>query len=289
MDQHELGAFLRSRRERLRPADVGLVPGARRRTPGLRRDEVAVLASMSTDYYERLEQGRGPHPSPSMLGAIARALRLDLDERDHLYRLAGQAPPSPHVALGYADAGLMLVLDAIAPTVPAMVVDDLNTAVAQNSLNVALLGPLADQPGRHASFLWHWFTDPAYRELYAENDREGLGREYVADLRAAYVRRGMDDAVRALVTALSEASSDFRAIWARQEVARKRTTAKVLQHPRVGRLDLICDVVVSPPSGQALVLFRGRPGTDAAERLAMLGVLGTESFTAPKPVTSDLS
>ena len=192
MSQHELGAFLRARRERLRPADVGLVPGARRRTPGLRRDEVAVLASMSTDYYERLEQGRGPHPSPSMLGAIARALRLDLDERDHLYRLAGQAPPSPHVALGYADPGLMLVLDAIAPAVPAMVVDDLNTAVAQNPLNVALLGPLADESGSRSSFLWHWFTDPAYAVLYAENDRERLGREYVADLRAAYVRRGME-------------------------------------------------------------------------------------------------
>ena len=289
MSRHELGAFLRSRREGLRPADVGLVPGARRRTPGLRRDEVAVLASMSTDYYERLEQGRGPHPSPSMLGAIARALRLDLDERDHLYRLAGQAPPSPHVALGYADPGLMLVLDAIAPTVPAMVVDDLNTAVAQNPLNVALLGPLADQSGSRSSFLWHWFTDPAYAVLYAENDRERLGREYVADLRAAYVRRGMDDVARALVKALSEVSSEFRDLWARQEVALKRTTAKVLQHPRVGRLDLICDVVVSPPSGQCLVIFRGRPGTDAADRLAMLGVLGTEAFTSAQPVTSDVS
>lgn len=278
MDQRDLGAFLRFRRERLRPADVGLVPGARRRTPGLRRDEVAVLASMSTDYYERLEQGRGPHPSPTMLGAIARALRLDLDERDHLYRLAGQAPPSPHVALGYADPGLMTVLDAIAPTVPAMVADDLSTVVAQNPLNVALLGPLADQDGFRSSFTWHWFTDPAYRALYAENDRERLGREYVADLRATSARRGMDEASRALIEGLTEASAEFRAIWARHEVAPKRTIHKVLQHDRVGRLDVVCDTVVSPPSGQRLVLFRPRPGTDAAERLAMLGVLGTEEF-----------
>jgi transcriptional regulator with XRE-family HTH domain len=283
MDQRELGGFLRSRRERLRPADVGLLPGPRRRTPGLRRDEVAVLASMSTDYYERLEQGRGPHPSPSMLGAIARALRLDLDERDHLYVLAGQTPPSPHVALGYADPGLMTVLDAIAPTVPALVTDDLHTVVAQNPLNVALLGPLAGQEGVRSSFLWHWFTDPAYAALYAENDRDQLGREYVADLRATAARRGMDDTVRALISALTGASAEFRAIWARQEVAVRRTTHKVLQHDRVGRLDLICDVVVSPPSGQRLVLFRGRPGTDAAERLAMLEVLGTEEFDGEAP------
>jgi transcriptional regulator with XRE-family HTH domain len=94
MDPHELGVFLRHRRERLRPADVGLVPGPRRRVPGLRRDEVAVLADMSTDYYERIEQGRGPRPSPPMLGAICRALRLSLDERDHVHLLAGHAPPT---------------------------------------------------------------------------------------------------------------------------------------------------------------------------------------------------
>ncbi|MGI3783735.1 MAG: helix-turn-helix domain-containing protein, partial [Janthinobacterium lividum] len=94
MDRPALGDFLRSRRERLRPEDVGLVPGPRRRTPGLRRDEVALLAAMSTDYYERIEQARGPQPSPAMLGAIARALRLTRDERDHVYVLAGHLPPA---------------------------------------------------------------------------------------------------------------------------------------------------------------------------------------------------
>lgn len=126
MDPHELGAFLRHRRERLQPADVGLVAGSRRRVSGLRRDEIAVLADMSTDYYERIEQGRGPRPSPAMLGAICRALRLALDERDHVYLLAGQAPPGPHHALGYADPGLMCVLDAVAPSVPALISDDLH-------------------------------------------------------------------------------------------------------------------------------------------------------------------
>ena len=282
MDRDGLGDFLRSRRERLRPEEVGLVAGARRRTPGLRRDEVALLAAMSTDYYERIEQGRGPQPSPSMLGAIARALRLTRDERDHVYLLAGHQPPPAHVALGYVDPGLMTILDALAPSVPAMVTDDLEGVLAQNALGVALLGPLCASGGgagqQGSSFLWHWFTDERYRRLYAENDRELLTRGYVADLRSAVARRGSDAGSRALVDGLSAASEEFRRVWALQEVGPKRVTRKVLQHERVGRLDLECDVVVSPPSGQHLVLFRPAPGTDTAERLAMLAVLGTEEF-----------
>lgn len=282
MDRDGLGDFLRSRRERLRPEEVGLVAGARRRTPGLRRDEVALLAAMSTDYYERIEQGRGPQPSPAMLGAIARALRLTRDERDHVYLLAGHRPPPAHVALGYVDPGLMTILDALAPTVPAMVTDDLEGVLAQNALGVALLGPLCASAGaagdKGSSFLWHWFTDERYRRLYAENDREVLTRGYVADLRSAVARRGSDAESRALVDGLSAASEEFRRVWALQEVGPKRVTRKVLQHERVGRLDLECDVVVSPPSGQHLVLFRAAPGTDTTERLAMLAVLGSEEF-----------
>ena len=278
MDRRALGEFLRLRREHLRPADVGLIEGGRRRTPGLRRDEVAVLAAMSTDYYERIEQARGPQPSPAMLGAIARALRLTLEERDHLHLLAGHPPPPPHVARGYADPGLMRILDALAADVPAMVTDDLDTVLAQNPLGVALLGPLAGT-GRGGSFLWRWFTDPVMRALYAENDLEALGRGYVANLRAAVARRGEDAESSALVADLSAASEEFRAMWARHEVGGGSTTRKVLLHPVVGRLDCECDVVVSPPSGQHLVLFRGRPGTDATERLAMLRVLGTQDLT----------
>ena len=278
MDRHELGAFLRHRREQLRPADVGLVPGGRRRVSGLRRAEVAVLANMSSDYYERIEQGRGPQPSPEMLGAIARALRLSLDERDHLYRLAGQPPPARHDSLGYADPGLMCVLDALAPSVPALIGDDLHDVVAQNPLNVALLGPLAAGQGRRRNFVWRWFTDPGLRSRYLPEQHETLGREYVADLRVATGVRGRDPAVRSLVDALSAVSAEFRAIWARQEVALRRTMSKVLVHPEVGRLDLECDVVVSPPSGQRLVLFRPRPGTGTHERLALLHVVGTQTF-----------
>lgn len=282
VDRAELGSFLRRRREQLKPADVGLVAGGRRRAPGLRRDEVALLAAMSTDYYERIEQGRGPRPSSEMLGSIARALRLTLDERDHIYRLSGQAPPPLHRSQGYADAGLMCVLDAVAPSVPALVSDDLHEVIAQNALNVALLGPLAAQAGRDRNFLWRWFTDAELRSRYAADQHETLGREYVADLRATLGVRGDDPDVRGLVHALDEVSSEFRRIWARHEVAVRRSTRKVLLHPEVGRLELECDVVVSPPSGQRLVLFRPQPGTGTGERLDMLRVLGAQVFT-PAP------
>lgn len=278
-DQHELGSFLRHRREQLQPGDVGMVAGGRRRAVGLRRDEVAVLADMSSDYYERIEQGRGPRPSVAMLGSIARALRLTLDERDHLYRLAGQPPPARHESLGYADAGLMCVLDAVAPTVPALISDDLHEVVAQNPLNVALLGPMSTETGRRRNFLWRWFTDPELRSRYRADQHETLGREYVADLRVVTGTRPADPTLSDLVAALSEASAEFREIWSRQEVAVRRSTRKVLDHPAVGVLDLQCDVVLSPPSGQRLVLFRPQPGTGTAERLEMLRVLGTQTFT----------
>jgi transcriptional regulator with XRE-family HTH domain len=278
VDRSELGAFLRHRREQLRPGDVGLVAGGRRRTAGLRREEVAVLANISSDHYERIEQGRGAQPSASALGAIARALRLTMDERDHVYRLAGQPPPEWHQSLGYAEPGLMHVLDAVAPSVPALVADDLHEVIAQNPLNVALLGPISTEEGRRRNFLWRWFTDPDLRSRYLPEQHEALGREYVADLRAAGGRRGNDAAVRSLIDALSAASAEFRELWAKQEVAVRRTTRKVLRHPEAGQLDLRCDVVISPPSGQRLVLFRPQPGTRTAERLEMLGVVGTQSF-----------
>lgn len=279
MDRTALGAFLRARREQLQPADVGLVAGGRRRARGLRRDEVAVLASMSSDYYERIEQARGPRPSPAMLGAIARALRLTPDERDHVFRLAGQPVPTPNRTHGYVDPGLMCVLDALAPSVPALVCDDVHDVLAQNLLNVALLGPISTEPGWRSNFLWRWFADDELRARYAPEQHDALGREYVADLRLATGTRGDDPHVTSLVAALTQTSERFRQAWALQEVALRRTTRKVLLHPEVGRLDLECDSVVNPASGQRLVLFRPAPGTGTDERIELLRVVGTQQMS----------
>ena len=283
-DRAALGAFLRHRREQLTPGDVGLVAGGRRRAAGLRREEVSLLAAISTDYYERIEQGRGPHPSAEVLGAICRALRLTLDERDHVHRLAAKPPPPRYGSAGYADAGLMCVLDALAPTVPALITDDVHTVIAQNPLNIALLGPVAGEPGWRRNFLWRWFNDPELRARYAPEQHDCLSREYVADLRLTSGARSADPDVRSLLDALAE-HPEFRRLWARQEVARRRSTRKVLLHPQVGRLDLECDVVISPPSGQRLVLFRPQPGTGTADRLDLLRVVGTQDLT-PEPASS---
>ena len=275
-DRVDLGDFLRRRREALRPGDVGLVPGTRRRTPGLRRDEVAALANMSVDYYERLERARGPQPSASLLAGIATALRLTAAERDHLYLLAGQAPPvtAPPVSIEVVEAvdpGLQYVLDTMAATTPGYVSDDLSTILAQNPLNVALFGPFAGLPGREANLIWRWFTSPQWRSLLCPlSDEEPTGRSYVADLRATVAQRGHDRASTALVADLRAASAEFARMWDEHEVATLACLTKVVDDEQVGRLDLDCVIILSITSTQRLMLMQPTPGTATAERLARL-------------------
>ena len=147
MDRAALEDLLRSRRERLTPADTGLPPGSRRRTPGLRRDEVAGLASISTDYYTRLEQQRGSHPSVEVLASLARALRFTDDERDHLFHLVGQAPPSRYAATAHLSPGLLHLLDRLTDC-PAMVTDDLGVVLHQNAMSIAVTGDTSARRGR---------------------------------------------------------------------------------------------------------------------------------------------
>lgn len=184
MDRAALADLLRSRRERLDPADVGLPPGQRRRTPGLRRDEVAGLAAISTDYYTRLEQRRGPQPSPGVLTALARALRLTEDERDHLFRLAGQAAPERHSTGAHVSPGVLYLLDRLVDT-PAIVLDDLGTAIVQNQMSKLVGGDQMTRTGRERNQIWRWFTDPECRARVPEQDRPVHSRTHAADLRAA--------------------------------------------------------------------------------------------------------
>ncbi|MBO8186396.1 helix-turn-helix transcriptional regulator [Streptomyces spirodelae] len=268
-DRTELGHFLRARRAALRPTDVGLMPGGRRRTPGLRREEVAMLANISTDYYERLEQARGVNPSETLLAALARALRLSTDARDHLYAVAGYQPPPGLSHDGYADPGLTHILDSLKDD-PAQIVDDLGTVVIQNPMAVALLGPLVDRPGHEANGAWLWFVRPEHRGIYAEEEHEAIGRTIVADLRASVFRHGHHPAGQALVDELREKSTEFAALWELGEVATVRSTRKSVLHSQAGRLDLHCDIVLSPGTSKRLFLYRPRPGTETAERLEFL-------------------
>jgi len=271
----ELGDFLRSRREALRPSDVGIPSGGRRRTPGLRREEIALLANLSVDYYERLEQSRAGTPSEALLAGLARALRLSVEERDYLYRLAGYSAPAAGAVTGYVDPALMFLLDALSD-VPAQVIDDLTTVLAQNALARALLGTWTNGEGRATNVIWRWFTDPESRALNAPDEHESIGRGYVADLRTAAARRGPD--ARQLVSDLQAASAEFADFWSDMQVTPLHSTRKLIVHPRAGNLDVQADYVRSERTGQRLVIFRPQPGSHTADSFEFLRALGDQSF-----------
>lgn len=279
VDRAQLADFLRRRRAAMQPEDVGLAHTVRRRTSGLRREEVAMVAGMSADYYTRLEQQRGPQPSVSMLTALARALRLSLPERDHLYRLAGHTPPRADVRSDHVSRGLARVLDRVAT--PAMVTNDLGEALAQNSLAVALLGDERrfawGSPER--SRWYRWFAEPDERRLHAAVDHEGLSRSYAAALRVAIGRHPDDRRAQQLV---AEVSSEFTALWTDHDVSwRPGTEAKHFIHPQVGPLELDCDTLVADNDSQILLVYTATPGSESADRLRLLGVLGAQSFAGP--------
>jgi transcriptional regulator with XRE-family HTH domain len=274
----ELGRFLRSRRERLRPEEVGLVPGPRRRVPGLRRDEVAVLAGASVEYYTELERGAGSQPSDQMLAALARALRLSRDERDHLHRLANRPVLHRGGSASHVYPAMLDLLTRIGGT-PAMVSTDLHTVLVQNPLALAMLGDLSAHRGRAASFIHRWFTDPAARRIYPLEDHAPQSRSFVADLRAAVGRRRPGDTEAAeLVDELLRRSPEFRTLWADQDVEVRRNERKRIIHPAVGLLDLDCLNLFSEDGRQRLLWFPPRTGTGTAEKLALLTAPGTRTM-----------
>ncbi|GAB2648869.1 helix-turn-helix transcriptional regulator [Saccharopolyspora gloriosae] len=283
MDRAALATFLSRRRAALRPADVGLPPGARRRTPGLRREEVASLAGMSTDYYTRLEQRRGPHPSAQLLTALARALRLTDDERDYLFRVAGHNAPTPVVAATHVAPALLRVLDRLDDT-PALILSALGETLVQNRLAVALLGDRSGYTGLSRSEVYRWFTTPEHeRRMYPEADRDRQSRAQVANLRAGYGMMGDASAAGDLVRALQRESAEFAELWQRHEVAKRFADHKTLLHPELGPIELDCQILFTEDQSQALLVLTAAPGTEGHAKLELLGVVGHERFTdAPR-------
>lgn len=279
MERDELADFLRRRRELLTPADVGIAPGTRRRTPGLRRDEVALLAGMSTDYYTRLEQRRGPHPSTQILGSVARALRLDDDERDHLYILAGQAPPTRIGADRHVGPGLMHLLTKLDDT-PACVVSDLGEILAHNAMFEALSGGVPNYAGLDRYVVWRFFMNPEARRGFVEEDWDGLAHKHVADLRAVSARRAGDKEIASLVSRLRTESAEFEKVWSEHRVAFKAPAIKRFVHPDVGVVAVRCETLATQKEGQHLMVYSPQPGTDAREKLDLLGVIGIQQMRA---------
>lgn len=285
MNLSELGAFLRSRRARITPAEVGLPTGPRRRVPGLRRDEVAQLTGASVDYYIELERGRGAQPSEQMLAALARSLRLGADERDHLFHLAGRAAPAAHSstahgATAHVPPAMLALLDRL-DTTPAMIITDLHETVAQNRLAVALLGPAVRAHGHAASLVYRWFTDPGSRRIYPDEDHPHHSRVLVADLRAAVARRGHDDRSMDIVARLSRASMEFADLWRTGDVAVRRGERKRINHPALGVLDVDCQNLFSEDGRQRLIFFTAPAGSPAVEQLRLLSVIGIQDITTP--------
>jgi transcriptional regulator with XRE-family HTH domain len=277
MDRDGLADFLRRRREALQPDDVGLPQGRRRRTAGLRREEVAALAHMSTDFYARLEQRRGARPSEQTVGAIARALRLTQDERDHLFQLAGHNAPPRGFRTDHVSPALLRVLDRL--DTPAQVVSDLGVTLAQNALGEALMGDGMRYTGLARSVFYRWFTDPAERSRFLEADYPIHSRSYVAALRAVHGRSADDREAIDLVDALLRRSPEFAALWERHEVAARTDTRKRILHPSVGLMTLDCQILTAENLTERLVVFTATPGTEDAERLALLSVVGTQTFS----------
>uniref|UniRef100_A0AAU3GMT3 Helix-turn-helix transcriptional regulator n=1 Tax=Streptomyces sp. NBC_01401 TaxID=2903854 RepID=A0AAU3GMT3_9ACTN len=278
MDRAALANFLRRRREALQPEDVALPSGARRRTRGLRREEVASLAVMSTDYYTRLEQQRGPQPSEQMLASLARALRLTGDERDYLFRIAGHNAPASLSASQHVAPALLRVLDHLDDT-PALILTDLGETLVQNRMATALFGDTPAYTGHARSAIYRWFTDPVERSVYPEADRDRQSRAQVANLRAAHGLRGPRSQAGELVRDLQKASKEFAELWSRHEVAQRFEDHKTLIHPELGSIELDCQALFTEDQSQTLLVLTAPPRTEGYEKLRLLAALGLNRFT----------
>lgn len=231
----ELAAFLRSRRERITPEQVGLPRGARRRTPGLRREEVAHLGAVGVTWYTWLEQARDIHVSPQVLDAVARALLLDRAERSHLFALAGAIDPTPGTECTGVTRELRQMLRQLEPF-PAVLQNSRFDILAYNATYGRLMCDLDALPEEDRNCLWLAFTHPEWRASVV--DLDGTMRVMAAKFRASMAEHVAEPAWKALLARLTEASSEFREIWAQHEVIRPLSSVKLFRHPRVGGLQL---------------------------------------------------
>lgn len=281
MDKQELGAFLRSRRERLSPQDAGLPAGPRRRTPGLRREEVAVLAHISTEYYVRLEQARAPRPSADVLAGIAGALHLTDAESDHLHLLAGTAP----ARLRHHDREVRPSIRALLERLPdtaGFVLSVGFEVLAWNDLAAALMEDFgACEPGRRnlarRAFL------PGRAEtgpLYGISDAAAFRHQVAIGLRSALARYPEDPVLHGLVAELREGSALFARLWELRDIQPAPVLTKSFTHPVVGPVTVDCDTLHLADRDQSLVLYTAPPGSRSSEALAFLSALGRDGLAS---------
>ncbi|MEU1672227.1 helix-turn-helix transcriptional regulator [Streptomyces roseifaciens] len=275
MTSNALGEFLRAHRARLRPGDVGLPSYGRRRVAGLRREEVAVLAGMNTDYYARLEQGREQSPSPQILDAISGALHMDPEARDHLYRLAGTLPDGHRAQPRETVSPVLSQLLSGYTNTPAIVLNPALDLLAANDLAEALFSPF----GKADNLARMTFLDPAGRSFYAQWHQ--AAEAVVSSLRRATGLEPHYPRLHDLVRALTGTSEEFAGLWHSHTVYGKTHGAKELVHPEVGRLSLAYhsfDVRGAP--GQQVVIYHAEPGSPSSQALCLLGSLNATRRSA---------
>ncbi|MEU2955773.1 helix-turn-helix transcriptional regulator [Streptomyces xanthochromogenes] len=275
----ELGAFLKARRAEIDPSTVGLPDTGRRRVSGLRREEVAVLASISTDYYTRLEQGR-IQASPHVLDTLARVLCLDEDQRAYLFEVAGKLSTRPVRRTSQkVQTRLLRLLDDL-DTIPAIILGRRMDILAWNPLAAALVTDFGEIPEKRRNYIRLVFTDPRMRELYA--DWENVAHTCVAQLRMEAARDPENPRLTALVGELSVQDADFRRWWAAHHVAVRGIGTKTLRHPVVGELTLDWDTLApTTDADQQLVIWTAERGTPAYDALRILASWADSASTAP--------
>jgi transcriptional regulator with XRE-family HTH domain len=276
-----LGEFLRARRARLRPADVGLPPGTGlRRTPGLRREELAALAGLSIDYYIRLEQGKETNPSGAILDGLARALRLDDEEHEHLYALANHTagrtvPRRAAAGRRVVRPGIHRLLETVRPC-PAYLLSRTSDVLAANPEGLALFAGITDWPVERRNTIRYTFFHPAARDLFADWDKWAAAT--AAHLRSLVAADPDDQDLAALVGELTAAGTEFTELWECYDVRHRRGEDKSFHHPQVGDLTLTYEVLHVGDDGQRITVYQAVPGSRDHDAMTLLSLL---TRTAP--------
>ena len=273
----EFGRAVHGWRDRVSPEAAGLPAGGHRRAPGLRREELALLAGISVDYVTRLEQGRASNPSAQVVEALARALRLSGTERAHLFRLAGLVPPGPEEVPGYVTPSVQRLLDRLTGT-PVAVYDAAWTLLLANPPFAALMGDPSGWRGHQRNSVWRNFLGSPGLVRQTPEARRALEAALVGDLRATAARYPADQRLRRLVADLRANSDRFAELWDSGAVGRHEASRKTIDHPQAGPVTLDCDVLTVKGSDLHIMIYTAEPGTEDAERLALLTVLGTQAL-----------
>jgi transcriptional regulator with XRE-family HTH domain len=267
-DRSDLAGLLRAWRDRLQPAAVGF-PVGQRRTHGLRREEVALLAGLSVDYLVRLEQGRAERPSAQVVSALARVLQLSDLERDQLYAAAGLAAPSSGLVPTHIPGSVQRLLARL-PDVAVSVFDACWTLLTANEAWSALLGPL--KPGRN--LVVQQFTRSGVEVVRSAEDEDRFQCALVSDLRRTLIRYPQDPSVTGLVEHLRSVSATFASLWAEATIVEHRSEPKTFVHPLVGNVTLDCDVFTVAGTDLHIVTYTAVPGSEDASRFDLLRTLG---------------